>query len=73
MKSKLRKGIAISIIFLLMLMIIPTTTGNDIEYPREKGPYIVFIGGKCYSGGIPGPINFEWLLLIEEGIQELYS
>ena len=67
MKNKLRKGIAASIIFLLILIIIPTTTGDDIEFPKEKGPYIVFIGGKCYGGVIPGPINIEWLLLIEEG------
>ena len=67
MKHKFRKGLAVGVICLLMQMIIPTTTGNDIEFPKEKGPYIVFIGGKCYGGVIPGPINFEWLLLIEEG------
>ena len=67
MKHKFRKELSVVVICLLMLMIIPTTTGNDIEFPKEKGPYIVYIGGKCYGGVISGPINFEWLLLIEEG------
>ncbi|UCD13536.1 MAG: hypothetical protein JSW60_08265 [Thermoplasmatales archaeon] len=67
MKHKLRKGLAVGVICLLMLVAIPTTTSNEIEYPKENGPYIVFIGGKCYGGIIPGPINFEWLLILEEG------
>lgn len=71
MKIKFRKGIAVGIIFFLILIIIPTTTGNetgnDIEFPKENGPYNVFISGKCYGGIIAGPINFEWLLFIEEG------
>lgn len=67
MKNNLRKGISIGIILFFILMIIPIVTADDIEYPMEDGPYIVFISGKCYGGLIPGPINVEWLLLKEEG------
>jgi len=68
MKIKFKKVIVVGMIFLLMLMIIPTTTGEDIiEYPKENGPYTVFISGKCYDGVIPWSINIDWLLLIEEG------
>jgi len=68
MKYKFCKGLAVGIVCLLMLVTFPTIVGNeDIEYPKENGPYLVFIGGKSYGGVISGPINFEWLLILEEG------
>ena len=66
-KYILRKGLAVSIICLLMLVTFPIVVSDDIEYPKENGPYAVFIGGKCYGGIISAPINFEWLLFLDEG------
>ena len=67
-KHYLKKGLVVGVICLLMLVALPTVIGDDdVEYPKENGPYIVFIGGKCYGGVIPWSINIEWLLLIEEG------
>ncbi|UCD14562.1 MAG: hypothetical protein JSW60_03850 [Thermoplasmatales archaeon] len=51
MKHKLRKGLAVGIICLLMLVSIPMVSGEDILYPKEEGPYNVLIIGKCSGMG----------------------
>ncbi len=51
MKQKFRKGLAISTIFLLMLVSIPMVCGEDILYPKEEGPYNVLIFGKSTGMG----------------------
>ena len=65
------KTLVIGITVCLLMLIIPggatSSSNNDIEFPKENGPYTVIISGKCYGGIIPGPFNFEWLLFIEEG------
>jgi len=66
-KNNMKKVLSIGIILFLTLLIVQTTSADEIEYPKEEGPYTVFISGKCYGGLIPGPINIEWLLLMEEG------
>lgn len=52
----MRKTIVIGIVCLFMLMAIPTTTGNDIEYPKENGPYTIFIGGYWFGSLVPLPL-----------------
>ena len=47
-----RKGLAVGVILLLMLVSIPMVSGEDILYPKEEGPYDVLIFGK--STGIGG-------------------
>ena len=41
-----------------LLILFPTVFSEFIEYPIEKGPYTVYIGGKTYGGGISRP--FFW-------------
>lgn len=67
MKHKLRKGLAVGVICLFMLVVIPTTSGDYIEYPEENGPYLVFVRGRSNSGGgaIPAWMHFGpfmWLI-----------
>ena len=47
----LKKGLAVGVICLLVLVTIPMVSGEDILYPREEGPYNVFIRGKCRGMG----------------------
>ncbi len=54
----MKKTLVISIVCLFMLMTIPTTTGNDIEYPKENGPYTIFVGGNYY-GSLLTPIAID--------------
>ena len=74
MKHKFRKGLAIGIICLLMLVSIPMVCGEDVLYPKEEGPYNVFICGK--SEGMGGGIHTMflhclplWFLFYPSGIQ----
>jgi hypothetical protein len=73
MKHKLRKGLAVGIICLLMLVSIPMVSGEDIRYPREEGPYTVVIMGNC--SGMGGAIitifriNPFWFLFYPRSIQ----
>lgn len=46
-KSNVKKGLAVGIFFLLMLVSIPIINGEWIEYPKEEGPYNVLISGTC--------------------------
>ena len=70
----LKKGFAVGIICLLMLVSIPMVTGEDILYPKEEGPYNVFISGKCTGMGgrlypmflHPSPL---WLLVYPLSIE----
>jgi len=48
----LKKGLAVGVICLLVLVAIPMVSGECIFYPREEGPYNVFISGEC--GGMGG-------------------
>jgi len=65
-KHKLRKVLAVGIICLLMLVSIPLVNALD-EYPREEGPYIVFMGGKCSQGGNkPLALDFSALFTDEK-------
>ena len=53
---------------LLMLVSIPLVNALD-EYPREEGPYIVFMGGKCSQGGNkPLALDFSGLFTDEKNI-----
>jgi hypothetical protein len=55
----LKKGLIIGIIFLLMLMSFPSVTSDFIVYPRDEGPYTVFIGGKTDGGGVSDSLFFN--------------
>jgi hypothetical protein len=54
MKHKFNKGLVIGIVCLLILVSIPNISGEAIHYPKEEGPYNVFILGGCtgMGGGI---------------------
>ncbi|UCF12883.1 MAG: hypothetical protein JSW06_01165 [Thermoplasmatales archaeon] len=58
MKHKLRKGLAVGVICLLMLVTVPMVSGERIHYPREEGPYTVLIMGNC--SGMGGGISTIW-------------
>lgn len=47
----LKKGMVVSVIFLLMLVSIPLVSGEDILYPKEEGPYTVTAMGPGNGGG----------------------
>ena len=55
----LKKGLVVGTICLLMLVSIPLVNALD-EYPREDGPYNVFMGGKCSRGGYK-PVSFDFV------------
>lgn len=59
MKHKFRKSLTVIVICLLMLVSIPLVNALD-EYPREEGPYNVFMGGKCSRGGYK-PVFFDFV------------
>lgn len=67
-----KKGLAVGVICFLMLISIPMVTGTRIDYPKENGPYTVFIGG--YGGLINGSIDIYrhplpfWYLIYPEHI-----
>ena len=71
-KSYVKKGLAVGVICLLMLLSIPMVSGEDIRYPREEGPYNVFICGKSEGFG-GGPYTFFhllpfWILLYPQSV-----
>jgi hypothetical protein len=45
-KGYVKKGLAVSIICILMLVSFPMITGKEIIYLREEGPYNVFASGE---------------------------
>lgn len=53
-----KKNLVVSVICIFMLMSIPIVTGNEIEYPKENGPYTIFIGGNYY-GSLLTPIAVD--------------
>ena len=53
-------GIILCIIFLLVLMSIPCVNADTIKYPKEEGPYFVYIGGKNVGGvGASGSVDYR--------------
>jgi hypothetical protein len=64
-KSYVKKSLVIGAICLLMLVSFPIVN-SLIEYPREKGPYNVFMGGKCSCGGNK-PLWFDFPGLLKNG------
>ena len=50
--SMLKKGLAVGVICLLMLVTVPIVSGEWIRYPKEEGPYTVLIMGN--SSGMSG-------------------
>ena len=52
-----RKLVVVGIICILFLVSFPLVNAED-EYPREEGPYVVFMGGKCTRGGNK-PVMFD--------------
>ena len=48
-----KRVIVIAIFFILMFVVIPVTSGELMIYPKEEGPYTIFISGKCYGGTLP--------------------
>ena len=56
----MKKCLAVGVICLLMLMAIPIVIGDDeIEFPKEDGPYTIFVGG-FHRGSAPlKPIEIE--------------
>lgn len=44
-KNNIRKGLIICVACLLLFILFPTVFSEFIEYPIEKGPYTVYIGG----------------------------
>jgi len=77
MKHKFRKGLAVGVICLLMLVSIPMVTGERIDYTKEDGPYTVFIGG--YGGLFNGSIDIFrhplpfWYLIYPEHISYYFG
>ena len=57
----MKKGIAVGVICLLMLVSLPTISGERILYPKEEDPYTVFISGN--SSGMGGGLSTIFRLL----------
>ena len=49
MKHKLKKGLVVGVICLLMLVTIPMVNGEWVRFPKSEGPYNVFVGGSPQS------------------------
>jgi len=62
----LKKCLVVGVICLLMMVAIPLVNAEG-DYPKDEGPYTVFIGGECNGGGIPDPITFPIIFLIRHG------
>jgi len=52
-------GLVLGILLLLILISFPSVSSDLYRYPREEGPYTVFIGGKPYGGGVSEPFFFN--------------
>ncbi len=59
MKKYLKKSLAVGIICILMLISLPIINGKRIEYPKEDGPYTVYICGFCRGFGSNAYIDFN--------------
>lgn len=42
-----------------MLVVTPTIVGNEIEFPKEDGPYTVFLSGYWMLGSFMGPVSWR--------------
>ena len=62
MKYKLRKGLAVGIICLLMLVIVPNV--KSFDFPPEEGPYTVYVAGvsRGFGYNIPEEEYFSHML-----------
>ena len=55
-----KKGLVVAIICIIMIVSFPTTTSNEIEFPKENGPYVVFLSGWNMLGSyLFLPISFN--------------
>jgi hypothetical protein len=68
----LKKGLAVGVICLLMLVTVPMVSGEDILDPREEENYTVFSSGKCNSNNEyderPSSKSFHFYRLFVIGI-----
>jgi len=54
-----RKLVLVGIICILMLVAFPTVIAEDeIEFPKENGPYTIFVGGNYY-GSLLNPVAID--------------
>ena len=54
-KEVIRKGLVIGVICLFMMVYIPSIVGHYFkEYPKEDGPYKIFISGHIIGGSYKG-------------------
>ena len=58
-KNIFSKGLAVGIICLFMMVYIPSVEGGQIHYPREDGPYTIFICGRTMEYGSSGNVDFD--------------
>ena len=54
-----KKGIIVGIILFCMLMSVPSALGSVIDFPKENGPYTVFIGGVNTLQSLQNPITID--------------
>jgi hypothetical protein len=55
----IKKIIIVGIILFCMLVSLPSTLGGKIDFPRENGPYTVFIGGVNTLESPQNPITID--------------
>ena len=54
----IKKCMVVGVICLLMMVAIPLVNA-EYDYPKDEGPYTVFIDGECDGGAIPSLFTFS--------------
>lgn len=54
-----KKTIILVFMLLCMLLSVPSTLGSVVDYPKENGPYTVFIGGVNTLESLQNPITID--------------
>ncbi len=58
-KNNLKVRALLCVICLLILVYIPSVEGREIHYPKEDGPYTIFICGRTMEYGSSGTVDFD--------------
>ena len=64
--DSLKKTLVIGITFLLIFISIQLVNA-DYTYPREEGPYFVYLSGNCQGGSVPDTLAFDIRGLFRDG------
>jgi hypothetical protein len=63
-KSYVKEGLVVGIICLLMMVLLPLICGEEIEFPKDQGPYTVFAVGDWEYMSLTGRHLFKLLPIV---------